>query len=260
MLTLVATTSLAACVTTGERVRVTELHNKQPVNLAAHVHRAGDGRAPTVILLHGCTGPVTAQTQDWVKTLNAWGFHAVALDSFGPRGATGSVVCQRPFSVVSPEQRGAEAHEVARWVTQQPWATQKVALVGFSHGGNAVLHAVASRDVQRNVGAPAAAAAVAFYPGCGDGMHSDKPAIPVQFHIGESDTWTAAGPCRDLARNWGTEIFTYPGAVHAFDIPGLSGPGAVSNWGTQHMVQHDPAAAKLAKERVRTFLTAHLRP
>jgi dienelactone hydrolase len=249
----------SGCVSTGPKVRSTEIHNKQPVDLAVEVVRTKAERAPTVVLLHGCAGVLRAQTDAWTQALNAWGYNVVVLDSFTPRGIRGSAVCQRPFSVVTPEQRGAEAHDVARWVTQQAWATPNVALVGFSHGGSAVLHAVASRDVERNVGRPVAKAAIAVYPGCGDSMNSDQPAIPMQVHIGEADTWTAAGPCRDLARNWRSEFHAYPGAVHGYDIPGASGLGAESGSGTRHPVRYDAEATRLTRERVRSFLDRQLR-
>ncbi|MES2973879.1 MAG: dienelactone hydrolase family protein [Pseudomonadota bacterium] len=259
LLTTIAVSILSGCAGSGESVRTTELHSKKPLDLSAEVFRTATAKAPTVILLHGCAGPVRSQTEAWVKALNGWGHNVVVLDSFRPRGIRDTSVCQRPFSTVSPEQRGAEAHDAARWVLQQPWASSKVGLIGFSHGGNAVLHAVASRDVERNVGTPVATAAVAIYPGCGDLMNTDKPAIPIEFHIGEKDTWTAAGPCRDLARNWSSPIFTYANAVHGYDIPTANGFGEQSNWGVRHEVRYEADATRLTMERVRTFFDQQLR-
>jgi dienelactone hydrolase len=45
--------------------------------------------------------------------------------------------------------------------------------------------------------------------------------LPLLILIGEADDWTAAEPCRELAKAGGSSvsIVVYPGAYHDFDSP-----------------------------------------
>ena len=49
-------------------------------------------RRPAIVLMHGCGGMVdtrgelVARHRDWAERFARWGFVALTLDSFGPRG------------------------------------------------------------------------------------------------------------------------------------------------------------------------------
>src|SRR5271170_6690672 len=57
---------------------------------------AGAGPFPAMIVLHGCDG-IVQRDRDWAVRLTGWGYAALVLDSFTPRGvgnicrATGSI-------------------------------------------------------------------------------------------------------------------------------------------------------------------------
>lgn len=253
---------LSGCVTTGQKITTTELHNKKKVELPAEVHRVNKDKvvkAPTVILLHGCSGPENANFQHWIKSLNSWGYNAVVINSISPRGT--NQICDRPISVVTYEQRSVDAYDTAKWVIQQEWATDKVGIIGFSHGGASVLQSVAAKTIERNLGKQIIAAGVAYYPYCDSFLNWDKPAIPIQFHTGGADTWTPASPCKDLAKSWkvSDQYFEYQAATHGFDLVGynlLSIPDANRK---SHWLIYNREHTDLSRQRTKSFLDKYLK-
>ena len=238
------------------KVPVTELHNKQIVELPTELHLVKGGKAPTVILLHGCGGPIYGHTKEWVDVVNSWGYNAVVVNSIAPRSA--NQICNRPLAVVTYEQRSADAYDVAQWIKKQEWATDKVGLIGFSHGGGAVLFSAESRYVEHNFGKQIIAAGVAFYPYCQPNQMW-KAVIPVQIHSGTDDNWTPAMFCRDLAKNWKSDYYEYEGATHGFDMVGFNSQSFPDAYGKVHWLKYDRANTELARDRTKQFLDKYLK-
>jgi dienelactone hydrolase len=123
---------------------------------------------------------------------------------------------------VTPEGlRRQDAIAAARWLMARPGTPAGgVAMMGWSNGGSTVLATAAAAD---DLPAGLFLRFAAFYPGCHPFLHDPrwKPAAPVLILIGESDDWTPAPPCHDLAsRNPGEiTLIGYPGAYHDFDAP-----------------------------------------
>jgi dienelactone hydrolase len=124
-------------------------------------------------------------------------------------------------------------------------------VIGFSHGGWAVLKA----GLARPAAIPPFAAAVAFYPGC------DPPAAPIETDtlilIGEADDWTPVQRCKrwvELVQRDGhaVQLKSYPGALHAFDAP------AMPHYFAGHYIGRDPVAAADAVTETKRFLDLHL--
>lgn len=256
---LAAAVVLSGCATQDQKITTTEIGTKQQIELPVKIHRASEAKAPTVILLHGCGGPEYPHMQVWSDALNSWGYNAVVLNSISPRGA--SQICDRPFSVVTFEQRSVDAFDTAKWVIKQEWATDKVGIVGFSHGAITVLHAAAAKDVERYFGKQIIAAGVAYYPYCPPSLGSDKPVMPVQFHSGGNDTLTPAGLCKDLARNWNLsdQYFTYETATHAFDMPGLHTNSIPDANGKRYWLEYNQGYTNLSMQRTKAFLDSYLK-
>ena len=119
----------------------------------------GVGPFPAVVVLHGCDG-VGPHYRDWARRLVNWGYVALLVDSFGPRGVR--EVCNKGRKV-PPEARAEDAFAARDWLAGQDFVRAgRIGVIGFSHGGWTVLKAVlaaAARD-----GAPIQAAE-AYYPG-----------------------------------------------------------------------------------------------
>ena len=188
--------------------------------------------------------------RNWARHLAQWGYAALMIDSFRPRGFT--EVCNHG-ELVPPEVQARDAFDAAAYLRTSLHVT-KIGVIGFSHGGWAVLKAVLAGVVRRS-DEPPFAAAVAFYPGC------DPPAAPLETDtlilIGEADDWTPAARCQRwvaLARADGhaLQIKTYSGALHGFDAPAMPHDYA------GHHVGRDPAAAADATAETKAFLAARL--
>ena len=185
----------------------------------------------TVIALHGCgglyatsgvrAGQLNARHQAMADLLVLQGYTAVFPDSLTPRGET--ELCTQKIGArrIDQTQRRADTLAALAWVAAQPWADPaRIALLGWSHGGSAVLSAsdATRADVQGAAVRPALA--VAFYPGCSAALRAGyRPSAPLVLMLGEKDDWTPPGPCIELGKAVGAEVNIYADSYHDFDNP-----------------------------------------
>jgi dienelactone hydrolase len=215
---------------------------------------AGAAPVGAVVVLHGCDG-IEPHYRQWAQRLTDWGYAALLIDSFGPRGFR--EVCNRGL-LVPPEAQARDAFDGAAYLrAARQVRAQRVGVIGFSHGGWAVLKAVLAGLVRRP-NEPAFAAAVAYYPGCDP---RDRPGRPLETDtlilIGDADDWTPAARCahwRDAVQTNGRvlEMKTYPGARHGFDAPRPPHDYA------GHYVGQDPAALADSLIETRRFFDQRL--
>lgn len=213
----------------------------------------GNGPFPAVVILHGCGG-IDYHFIAWCEQLVTWGYVALMVDSFGPRGV--NRVCGNP-SKVSPIERSLDAYGAAVYLKQLPYVDgDKIGLIGFSHGGYTGMRAIQKNfvDIAKMKKSPIKAA-VLFYPWC-DSRHDQDIAIPTLILIGSKDDWTPASRCVELVKRVSkpelVEFVVYDGAYHDFDRP----KGNREYLG--HVLQYDDDATKDAKERTKNFLQKHL--
>lgn len=193
--------------------------------------QASQAKRGTVIALHGCDGlysnfdarrgQLSARHQAMADLLVAEGYSAVFPDSLSPRGAVELCTQKTSERTIDQNQRRADVLATLAWVALQPWAKpERIALLGWSHGGSALLAATdASRaDVRRQSVKPALA--VAFYPGCAASLRSGYQAnAPLVLMLGEKDDWTPPEPCMALGKIVGAEVNVYADSHHGFDGP-----------------------------------------
>ncbi|WP_426959136.1 dienelactone hydrolase family protein [Muricoccus radiodurans] len=222
---------------------------------------SGAGPHPAVVLLHGCSG-VTPTVRRWAAWLAQWGYAALVLDSFTPRGVDN--VCGEAGRVapgtrtdaaarVPPRIRAGDAFAAAAYLRTRPDIQPgRIAAVGFSHGGSTGL-VVALRSTVARLAAQPFSAVVAFYPWCP--LAGPPIASPVLILIGDADDWTPAERCQQRQADWrpedgSTALHVYPGATHAFDSP------ARERVYFGHRIRHDAEATTDAARRLREFLEA----
>jgi len=221
-------------------------------------HPNGTGPSPAVVLLHSCRGNWRHIDERWGKRIASWGYAALSVDSFGPRGI--KTTCRD--SSISTDF-GADAYRALDFLAQQPSVDPaRVAAVGFAMGGYFVLTSV-ERGIAEQASSNKFRAAVAFYPPCG-GLKGDLT-VPTLILIGERDDLNSAEECRNLVAGhdgWGIsrpkdraipiKLVVYPDAYHAFDAPGLKTPREISG----HHLEFNQTAADQAAVALHEFLDA----
>ena len=208
------------------------------------------GGFPAVIAMHGCDGmysalagqrgKLSARHQAMADLLVAEGYAVLFPDSFNPRGRR--EVCTMPAAkqTILQGNRRLDALGALEYLrTRDDIAKQRIALLGWSHGGSAVLATMNARTptvtaFRAHLGAAETyfLTAIAFYPGCYASLRDRAgfaPAAPLSIFIGEADDWTSVRPCVALgkqmaARGEPLEVRTYPSTHHGFDNPTMSQP------------------------------------
>ena len=204
-----------------------------------------------VVVLHGCNG-VSPHYRMWAARLAIWGYAALLVDSFRPRGFPDGV-CNHGQDV-PPPARARDAFDAAGYLRRLLGrANAPVGVIGFSHGGGTVLRTILAST--RQTGEPPFAAAVAYYPGCYPAMAPME--TDTLILIGDADDWTPSARCerwRDqVQRNDHVlQMKIYPGALHGFDTAGPP------HYFVGHMVGREPAAAEDAQTETRAFFAARL--
>jgi dienelactone hydrolase len=234
----------------GWLIEIPNFEGLYPPRLLGYLARpSGTGRFPAVVILHGCSG-LSGGNAEIADRLRVWGYVALAIDSFGPRGiatACGSWVGQE-----------YDAHAALHYLSQQDFIDpERVAMLGYSMGGGSALRI--AREGSASEFEEKFRVAIAYYPECGGAVPA--MAIPTMILIGASDDWTPAEPCRELAdrlQKNGTpiDLTVYPGAHHAFNFPQAK-PGFRS---LGHWLEYNEPAARDAETKLRGFLAANLQP
>jgi dienelactone hydrolase len=185
----------------------------------------------TVVALHGCgglfatagtrKGQLNARHQGMADLLVAQGYAVVFPDSLAPRGAAQLCTQKMGERNITQTERRRDTLVTLNWVAAQPWATpSKMALLGWSHGGSAVLSATQQQHPEVLAQSVRAAVAIAFYPGCSAATRASYQSnAPLILMLGEKDDWTAPGPCIALGRTVGAEVNVFADSYHDFDNP-----------------------------------------
>jgi dienelactone hydrolase len=199
--------------------------------LKAWVLQPAEPPKGSVVALHGCgglyatsgarKGQLNARHQAMADMLLAQGYAVVFADSLTPRGVTR--LCRQKIGArsMTQTQRRLDVLATLNWVAAQPWATpSKIALLGWSHGGSAVLAATDQNNKEVAAQAVKASVAIAFYPGCSAARKAGyQPNTRLLMLLGARDDWTPPGPCIELGRAVGAEVHVYPDSYHDFDNP-----------------------------------------
>lgn len=184
--------------------------------------------APAVILLHGCAG-ISSTEIGWATTLKGLGIATFIVDSF--RGRALTQTCSRTESL-NPASAMTDTYSALELLAANPRIDRtRIAIMGFSLGGQTALRASQVRFQERFAKGPTRFAAhLAFYPaGCITRL-ADEERIgnaPIRIFHGAADDWTLVGPCKayiERLRKAGKDaaLIEYADAHHSFDNPGLS--------------------------------------
>ena len=229
-----------------------------------------------MIALHGCaglyaeSGDLTPRHRDWAERWIEQGYAVLLPDSFSARGV--DEICSRDQRQIRVGyERNRDLYAALEYAESQPFIrADKIALVGWSNGAMTVLAAIAAQTHARPANlAHLPAVAIAFYPGCKPSLERTDwlpPTVPLHILIGESDDWTPANECIELARKAEQagapiELTVYPGAFHDFDDPTMTvhiRDHVATTTSGRATIGRDPAARADAIVRVTALLRAAL--
>jgi dienelactone hydrolase len=212
----------------------------------------GPGPFPTVILLHGCGGIGRGgQLNAWVKRLNGWGYGALIVNSFGPRGVT-TVCAPSEQHKVTAFDRAGDVINAALFLQHQPGVDpNRIGVIGFSHGGGTAVEVTSALFQDGHPGL--LKAVVDYYGPCRrPDLHGTTPLLAL---AGDDDTWgPPAATCKAFAQRLRADqpfqVVTYPGTVHAFDNAAL----LVRTQNEGHPMQYNAEAATDSERLVHDFL------
>jgi dienelactone hydrolase len=197
----------------------------KPTTIAGVLRVAqGSGRLPVVVLIAG-SGGFNANTDVWDRQFEAMGISTFAMDSFAGRGIASTVVDQSQLGRLNMI---LDLYRTVAVLAAHPRVDpNRIAVMGFSRGGQAALYASLKRFHKLwNPGGVDPAAYIALYPPCittyvGDTEVSDHP---IRMFHGISDDYVEIAPCRtyfDRLKRTAKDIqmIEYPDTWHAYDFP-----------------------------------------
>ena len=215
---LVAVATLASLLLAIGYVRYYDIIHVAPVSFAetqavvlphVQVFLPGvDAVRPAVLLFHGCGG-VRPSLQRRAREFVEEGYVAIIVDSLTGRGIDWQRVCSG--LEMFGDQRAAEDLVGLEYARQHPQVdSDRLFIVGYSHGGWAVLEGLASngtlpRGLSDSPAEPLAGlrAAITWYPYCGIATRFSagwESPIPVLMLLAAKDQITPHEPSTEVAR------------------------------------------------------------
>jgi dienelactone hydrolase len=206
----------------------------KPVTIGGQLRIAqGVGRLPVVVLQHGSSG-YAANVDVWSREFNEMGISTFALDGFTGRGITevnSNQALLGRLNLILDDYRALDI-----LATHPRVDSSRIALMGFSRGGQAALYASLKRFHEMwNKSGAEFAAYVPFYPDCMTAFTSDTDVVsrPIRIFGGTLDDYNPISVCKAYVERLGlagrdVQLTEYPYASHAFDNPLGAQPAAVS--------------------------------
>jgi dienelactone hydrolase len=235
-----------------------------PVSVYVPQNRAAS--KPGVIVMTGCDGSVSSGASVLMRDLHARGVVVAHLRSLEPSERGNS--CERD-TLFRGIHRSTEAFVLRDRLADLGLVSRdNVGLLGFSHGGWAISHAIFgdTQSSYRHAVEHPFAAAVAYYPFC---QTLDSPRYdlltPTLLLGGDADTWTPFSLCRTLERKAAEEsthgkslvLVEYRGAAHSWDYPAPA--RYVQTYRGAALLAYDNSATIASRTAAFEWFTKHLR-
>lgn len=184
----------------------------------------GEAPFPAMVLVHGSSG-MGSNIDVWERQLNGMGIATFAIDSVTGRDLKSLGDKQATLGRLNFALDTYGALEVL--ASDERIDPDRIGLIGFSRGGQAVLYAAMSRFNELwNTSGATYANFIPFYPNCQSRYLDDEKIedAPIRIFHGEADDYNPLGVCTDYAERLTAagadiEITSYPGAHHGYDFP-----------------------------------------
>jgi dienelactone hydrolase len=219
-------------LTLTDRQFLTGDRNGKPATIAGQFRIAqGTGRLPAVVLQHGSNG-FGPGIEYWSRQLNAAGISAFALDGLTGRGFEEVYSNQ---ALLGRLNFILDIYRALEILSSHPRVDpQRIAVMGFSRGGQAALYASLKRfQGMWNRSGAEFAAYLPFYPDCATTFigDTDIATSPIRIFHGAPDDSNPVSTCKAFverlkAAGHDVELTVYPNAAHGFDNPLAAQPAA----------------------------------
>jgi dienelactone hydrolase len=176
---------------------------------------------PVVILLHGAAG-ILPYVTEWQQELASVGVAAFVIDSFTPRGISGTIVDQDRLARLNVV---VDAYGALALLATHPHINpDRIVLMGFSRGADAALYSAMNR-LHHTLGNEGRhfAAHLAMYPNCTTRYLQDTQvdSVPIRIFQGSADDYAPIAPCRAYVErlrkaNADAQLTAFEGAQHVF--------------------------------------------
>lgn len=224
------------------------------------------GRAPLVLMLHGCGGQRPFQNAV-AEAAVAAGAAVVQIDSYAPRriGRAAAIATVCSGMRLHGRERAGDLYAALAWARRQDWVdADRIIAAGWSHGGWTIMDALALRsgaEMERLTGLtglaeePLAGLAGAFivYPYAGVGSYAGHRAwrlTPITVAIVAEHDYIVGPTRRTLerqrARGAPLDIHMFENATHAFEDEFAADP----------RVRYNPAATAREHALLRALIEA----
>lgn len=208
----------------------------------------GPGRHPAVVMIHG-SGGIGGNFDPWERLFNAMGVSTFVIDGFTGRGLQVTNVDQSRLGRLNLV---LDSYRALAILAKNPRVDPaRIAVMGFSRGGQAALYASVARfNRMWNQSGVQFAAYLPFYPDCATTYIDDALLAggPVHVFGGLQDDYNPIGRCMPYIGRVATAghaigVTTYPNASHSFDNPlgsRIPEPGVKSQTVRDCVVQEGP--------------------
>ena len=230
----------------------------QPATIAGELRlpRRMTERMPAVVLLHG-SGGLSGSHDLWAQELVSMGIAVFLVDSFTGRGIVSVSASQESLGRLAMMIDAYRALDLL--APDSRIDSDRIALLGFSRGGQSVLYA-GMRRFQKMHGPIGIeyAAYIPFYPSCNTRFRDDENVTskPLRIHHGLADNYVPIEPCQDYterlhkAGKRNVVLFEYPDAHHSFDNPGNPKPvRAEKSQSTANCVMHEDSGGRIINSK-----------
>jgi dienelactone hydrolase len=206
--------------------------NAKPVTLSAELRlpRQKNKSYPAVVLIHG-SGGISGYVDDWAQELTAMGIAVFIVDSFTARGLH---KVNNDQSQLGRLAMIVDVYQALGLLSQDKRIdNQRIALMGFSRGGQVTLYAGLKRFYQLHGPGSGAeySAYLAFYPACNTRYKHEEDVVnkPIRIFHGSADNYNPVAPCRNYVNRLKTNgkdivLHEFVGAHHVFDYKKLVKP------------------------------------
>jgi len=236
----------------------------KPTTIAGVLRVAqGPGRLPVVVFVSG-SGGFNANLDVWDRQFEEMGISTFAMDAFAGRGIVSTVIDQSQLGRLNMI---VDLYRSLAVLAAHPRVDPtRIAVMGFSRGGQAVLYSSVKRFQKMwNTAGLEPAAYVALYPQCGTTFIADTEVSdhPIRMFHGIADDYVEIGPCRSYLERLrphakDVKMIEYPDTWHAFDYALFpSTPTVVQNGQTTHCsLKEQPVGIIINTETQKPFTYA----